>query len=191
MQTRWGWCGYEIIINMREFWKVTKLLWQICWNVKEMAISFTCIPCDCCLLFSDRRSILITTDVLGQSFSEFHCIGWVERLVEIKIAGLYARFLVSQQGLRTCLSHKLSGELGPETSPVLEVDSASDGASQSDLVTFIGNGKDYKYKDIKELYKFGITHWQQQRRQWHPTPALLPGKSHGWRSLVGRSLWGR
>ena len=27
-------------------------------------------------------------------------------------------------------------------------------------------------------------------RQWHPTPALLPGKSHGWRSLVGCSLWG-
>ena len=23
-----------------------------------------------------------------------------------------------------------------------------------------------------------------QRRRWHPTPALLPGKSHGWRSLV-------
>ena len=23
-----------------------------------------------------------------------------------------------------------------------------------------------------------------QRRQWHPTPVLLPGKSHGWRSLV-------
>ena len=30
-----------------------------------------------------------------------------------------------------------------------------------------------------------------QRRQWHPTPALLPGKSHGWRSLVGCSPWGR
>ena len=26
--------------------------------------------------------------------------------------------------------------------------------------------------------------------QWHPTPALLPGKSHGWRSLVGCSPWG-
>ena len=25
------------------------------------------------------------------------------------------------------------------------------------------------------------------RRQWHPTPALLPGKSHGRRSLVGCS----
>ena len=30
-----------------------------------------------------------------------------------------------------------------------------------------------------------------RRRQWLPTPALLPGKSHGWRSLVGCSSWGR
>ena len=29
------------------------------------------------------------------------------------------------------------------------------------------------------------------RRQWHPTPVLLPGKSHGWRSLVGCSPWDR
>ena len=28
-------------------------------------------------------------------------------------------------------------------------------------------------------------------RQWHPTPVLLPGKSHGWRSLLGCSPWGR
>ena len=28
------------------------------------------------------------------------------------------------------------------------------------------------------------------RRRWHPTPVLLPGKSHGWRSLVGCSPWG-
>ena len=27
------------------------------------------------------------------------------------------------------------------------------------------------------------------RRQWHPTPALLPGKSHGRGSLGGRSPW--
>ena len=26
-----------------------------------------------------------------------------------------------------------------------------------------------------------------QRRQWHPTPVLLPVKSHGWRGLVGYS----
>ena len=30
-----------------------------------------------------------------------------------------------------------------------------------------------------------------RRRQWQPTPVLLPGKSHGWRSLVGCSPWGR
>ena len=35
------------------------------------------------------------------------------------------------------------------------------------------NGKDYR------------------RRLWHPTPVLLPGKSHGRRSLVGCSPWGR
>ena len=29
-----------------------------------------------------------------------------------------------------------------------------------------------------------------QRRQWHPTTVLLPGKSHGWRSLEGCSPWG-
>ena len=31
-------------------------------------------------------------------------------------------------------------------------------------------------------------HW---RRKWHPTPVLLPGKSHGWSSRVGCSPWGR
>ena len=30
-----------------------------------------------------------------------------------------------------------------------------------------------------------------RRRQWQPTPVLLPGKSHGQRSLVGCSPWGR
>ena len=30
-----------------------------------------------------------------------------------------------------------------------------------------------------------------QRRQWHPTPILLPGKCHGQRRLVGCIPWGR
>ena len=38
------------------------------------------------------------------------------------------------------------------------------------------------------LYDF---YSQVRRRQWHPTPVLLPGKSHGWRSLEGCSPWGR
>ena len=28
------------------------------------------------------------------------------------------------------------------------------------------------------------------RRKWQPTPVFLPGKSHGWRSLVGYGPWG-
>ena len=31
----------------------------------------------------------------------------------------------------------------------------------------------------------------KRRKQWHPTPVLLPRKSHGRRSLVGCSSWGR
>ena len=28
------------------------------------------------------------------------------------------------------------------------------------------------------------------KRKWQPTPVFLPGKSHGWRSLMGYSSWG-
>ena len=38
--------------------------------------------------------------------------------------------------------------------------------------------------------KFGQAPAGGQRGQWHPTPVLLPGKSHGWRSLGGCSPWG-
>ena len=41
---------------------------------------------------------------------------------------------------------------------------------------------------VTSLSLFTFTHW---RRQWHPTPVLLPGKSHGRRSLVGCSPWCR
>ena len=46
------------------------------------------------------------------------------------------------------------------------------------------------------ITNFGVEAWVCNllamsfgRRQWHPTPVLLPGKSHGWRSLVGCSPW--
>ena len=41
-----------------------------------------------------------------------------------------------------------------------------------------------------EIDKLNRPIYQRRRRQWHPTPVLLPGKSHGWRSLVGCSPWG-
>ena len=37
-----------------------------------------------------------------------------------------------------------------------------------------------------------VTHREMlRRRQWHPTPVLLPGESQGQGSLVGCCLWGR
>ena len=40
------------------------------------------------------------------------------------------------------------------------------------------------------LSSFLCTSISPQRRQRHPTPVLLPGKSHGRRSLLGCSPWG-
>ena len=58
------------------------------------------------------------------------------------------------------------------------------------------------YPEETEIEKTHVSHcslkhylqqveYGSQRRQWHPTPVLLPGESHGQRSLVGCSSWGR
>ena len=41
------------------------------------------------------------------------------------------------------------------------------------------------------LFCFTTPRYLRRRRQWHPTPVLLPGKSHGRRRLEGCSPWGR
>ena len=41
---------------------------------------------------------------------------------------------------------------------------------------------------IVHSYTVGLPWW---RRKWQSTPALFPGKSHGWRSLIGYSPLGR
>ena len=49
--------------------------------------------------------------------------------------------------------------------------------------------EDLKFNSLDcDLHTFIHKNW---RRQWHPTLVLLPGKSHGQRSLVGCSPWGR
>ena len=44
------------------------------------------------------------------------------------------------------------------------------------------------YWIIEKAREFPKITW---RRKWQSTPALLPGKSHGRRSLIGYSPWGR
>ena len=45
---------------------------------------------------------------------------------------------------------------------------------------------------ISHVFPFQLSRHllKDQRRQWQPTPVLLPGKSHGRSSLVGCSPWG-
>ena len=43
----------------------------------------------------------------------------------------------------------------------------------------------------KKKNKYRILMHICRRRKWQPIPVLLPGKFHGWRSLVGYSPWGR
>ena len=42
---------------------------------------------------------------------------------------------------------------------------------------------------MDSIYWYGYPYTTVRRRQWHPTPVLVPGKSHGRRSLVGCSPW--
>ena len=51
------------------------------------------------------------------------------------------------------------------------------------------NNRMGKTKDL--FKKIRDTKGTFQRRQWHPTPVSLPGKSHGQRSLVGCSPPGK
>ena len=53
----------------------------------------------------------------------------------------------------------------------------------------------YSIKSYLKLWsylrtKFRYSGFNGQRRQWHPTPVLVPGKSYGRRSLEGCSPWG-
>ena len=48
-----------------------------------------------------------------------------------------------------------------------------------------------KFYQLEVSENPGLLHFEGSwRRQWHPTPVLLPGKSHGQRNLVGCSPWG-
>ena len=57
------------------------------------------------------------------------------------------------------------------------------------------------YEDLQDLLKltpkkrcpfhYRGLECKSWRRQWQLTPVFLPGNSHGWRSLVGCSPWGR
>ena len=60
-------------------------------------------------------------------------------------------------------------------------------SAKQDAELYCGSDHELIAKFRLKLNKVGKTTW---RRKWQPTPVLLPGKSHGWRSLIGCHLWG-
>ena len=48
-----------------------------------------------------------------------------------------------------------------------------------------------RWTSLSKLQELVMDREAWRRRQWQPTPVLLPGKSHGRRSLVCCSPWGR
>ena len=56
-------------------------------------------------------------------------------------------------------------------------------------------GRFFTILATQEAFFFPLSYYKGLRiwhaRQWHPTPVLLSGKSHGRRSLEGCSPWGR
>ena len=44
---------------------------------------------------------------------------------------------------------------------------------------------------MRETWVWSLGQEDPLEKKWQPTPVLLPGKSHGRRSLVGYSPWGR
>ena len=52
--------------------------------------------------------------------------------------------------------------------------------------TFVGQVMSLLFNMLSNL----VVIFLPRRRRWRPTPVLLPGKSHGRRSLVGCSPWG-
>ena len=57
------------------------------------------------------------------------------------------------------------------------------------VITFLSRSKRLLISWLQSFWGGGalLLAW---RRQWQPTPVLLPGKSHGWRSLAGCSPMG-
>ena len=60
-------------------------------------------------------------------------------------------------------------------------------SATSTLVFFMGGFAVKNLPAVQERCRFLKIPWS---RKWQPTPAVLPEKSHGWRSLVGYCPWG-
>ena len=116
------------------------------------------------------------------------------------------RFLSQHPNISDDLpNHIISGrvQVKPNVKECTETDAIFDDGSREETIDVVifATGYSFSFPFLNNLinvtnnkvslYKFMFPHDLEQRRQWHPTLVLLPGKSHGCRSLEGCSPWGR
>ena len=83
--------------------------------------------------------------------------------------------------IKTCLLHGKCESAALNMPANLENSAVAIGLEK---VSFHSNAK-----ECSSYCTIALISWHPRRRQWHPPPVLLPGKSHGRRSLVGCSPW--
>ena len=102
-------------------------------------------------------------------------------LHRLSCSGAYGVFL--DQGSNPCLLHWKADSL-----PLNLYESLLKGFLKRAL--FPGGSDDKASARIAET-RFNPRVWKiPWRKKWQPIPVFLPGKFHGWRSLVGYSPWG-
>ena len=104
---------------------------------------------------------------------------WKDCLSDLSNEREYLVLMISAGRLRSQICFYLSSS----SLNLFILSSFKDAWSCSESMTSFGDNQ--ICSGIRLYYSFN--HW---RRQWQPTPVLLSGKSHGWRSLVGCSPWG-
>ena len=102
-------------------------------------------------------------------------------------------FLTANWGLLSATRGYIQAlAMWPPPQDPLYFKSASSGRTPSPGL--IKSGPLNKLTDLEPLKSLHLCHIALpntifRRRQWHPTPVLLSGKSHGWLILVGCSPW--
>ena len=132
----------------------------------ESAFSYdACSPLNRTFWRQDQRGCCLESDQLEYGCSGGPGLGWWQRTRE---------FSVPHNPVHTAFTPSLSDES--------ETQAMCNCPAKARVST-------YKEHDESKLHLDGPNPLFR-RRQRHPTPVLLPGKSHGRRSLVGCSPWG-
>ena len=115
----------------------------------------------------------------------WHCIGGSDKTIPKKKKCKRAKRL-SEEALQIAEKRREVKGKG-ERERITQLNAEFQRTARRDKKAFLSE----QCKEAEENNKLGKTSDPFRRRQWHPTPVLLPGKSHGRRSLEGCSPWGR